>query len=281
MKNGHKCKCFSGCENLLDMVFFEHLAPSNTFEGYAPKHCFIFLTEGSILFSLDRELLKELKSPAMFLLPKDVLYKRVATDQTSMTVIPIENPWFFFSLPNKEEYNNDSPCFEYGYALKINEVVLNFLYLLKDAYAFGLTDKPYIELKMTELLLLIDKTYLLKDRSCFYSSIIDEEFIFANKVMCHYKQVRSVKELAGLLQYSLSGFEKKFKKYFGESASRWLKQQKKTAIYHAILNSNTPLKEISSNYGFCSTTHFNNYCKAAFGETPGKLRKRVPYSIVS
>ncbi|MDD3061778.1 MAG: AraC family transcriptional regulator [Massilibacteroides sp.] len=262
-----------------DFVFFQRYYPFDIREGHTEKHYFIFLTEGTILCSFNGEKLIEQNSPSMFLLPKGSIYKLQVANHSSITIIPVISPYFFSSVLNKEEYKNNTQPAEYGFALKINTVILKFLYLFSDFYLSGFSDSAYLELKMTELLFLIDKIYQMSDKLRFYSPIIDEEFLFADKLIKNYKQARTAKELAEFSFYSLSGFEKKFRKYFGLSAAQWLKQQKKTDIYHDLLNSDKTFKEISAEYGFCSVTHFNNYCKTALGDTPGKLRKKILTSV--
>ncbi len=84
---------------------------------------------------------------------------------------------------------------------------------------------------------------------------------------------KTVKELAQLTNYSVSGFEKKFKRVFNTSAGNWLKQQKSTIIFNDISNGSDSFKNISYQNGFSSISHFNNYCKLHFSKTPGEIRR--------
>ena len=77
-----------------------------------------------------------------------------------------------------------------------------------------------------------------------------------------------------MTHYSLSGFQKRFKKVFGVSAYHWMKDVRSKSIYHQINSTEKSFKEISDEYGFSSPSHFNDFCKVHFGTTPGRIRRK-------
>lgn len=92
--------------------------------------------------------------------------------------------------------------------------------------------------------------------------------------MNNYKRTSNIKDLAELSYYSLSGFDKKFRRIFGQAPSKWMNERRKTNIYKELFDANKTLKQISKEYGFSSAVYFNNYCKSVFGMSPGEIRKK-------
>lgn len=107
---------------------------------------------------------------------------------------------------------------------------------------------------------------------CGYLSL-DKDYLFSDFIYSNYRKVRNVQELADLSFYSLSGFEKKFRRTFGISASKWLKQKLSMEILYEITKTSKQFKEISLDLGFSSPSHFNNFCKSLLGKTPREIRK--------
>ena len=84
---------------------------------------------------------------------------------------------------------------------------------------------------------------------------------------------KTITELAESMNYTISGFEKKFKKAFKTTPHLWIKQKKADKIYYDLTMTDICLKEIIDNYGFKSDSYFNDFCKTNFGESPGRIRK--------
>jgi AraC-like DNA-binding protein len=80
--------------------------------------------------------------------------------------------------------------------------------------------------------------------------------------------------LAKKVNYSISGFEKRFKRVFDMSPYQWIQAQRAQAIYHEIHCSSKTFAELGYDFGFSSPSHFSNFCKQMFKETPGRLRKK-------
>lgn len=261
------------------IIFFPDITPLDEHDYFVEENSFVFFIKGKNRFSIDKSQSKDLNGPSLLLLSKGMCFHNVALTASSFFIVPVKDNTIFSFLSLSKDPNNALPFVDKGYALSINKEVNKYLELLKELILLGIMDVDYLDLKLTELIYIIDKTYSEKEKGHFFSVILNEDFFFSSLIRDQHKQARSVKELAVLTCYSVSGFEKKFKKIFGESASQWLKSQKKKEIYHDLIKSNKTFKEISSEYGFCSTTHFNNYCKTFLGETPGKIRKNSFFTV--
>lgn len=164
--------------------------------------------------------------------------------------------------------------------IKARELFGSFFELFWKVYNDGGRCRCFLEDKIKELQFLFrlyySKTELLK----FYKPILSQDISFSSIILRNHAKVKTVAELAELVNYSMSGFHKKFKNVFGVPAHNWMKREKMKLIYHDITSSDNTFKEITYKYGFSSPSHFNDYCKVNFGYTPGKLRKnKVKQSI--
>lgn len=240
----------------------------------------IFILEGSLSFSFGEILDKEIPSGKMMLLPAGSQFKSVALEDSVFLVIRLHNTKQLcdcFSLDTllKEEDKNYVPDL---YFLDINERVESFISFLDICMSDGLKCTYYFELKAKEYYFLLRAYYSKRDLLGFFYPLLSKDISFSELVIKNHYKVKTVQELADMTHYSLSGFQKRFKKVFGVSAYHWMKDERSKAIYHEINSTNKSLKEISEDYGFSSPSHFNDFCKMNFGSTPGRIRRKKTLS---
>lgn len=99
--------------------------------------------------------------------------------------------------------------------------------------------------------------------------------IFSQQVMDHYMKCHNAAELAKLLNYSISGFEKRFKKVFNDTPFHWMMCQKAHNVYLEIRAGEMNFKQISDKYEFSSPSVMDDFIKQMFGKTPGQIRKGI------
>ncbi len=240
----------------------------------------IFILEGSLSFSFGEILDKEIPNGKMMLLPAGSQFKSVALEDSVFLVIRLHNTKQLcdcFSLDTllKEEDKNYVPDL---YFLDINERVELFISFLDTCMSDGLKCTYYFELKAKEYYFLLRAYYSKRDLLGFFYPLLSKDISFSELVIKNHYKVKTVQELADMTHYSLSGFQKRFKKVFGVSAYHWMKDERSKAIYHEINSTNKSLKEISEDYGFSSPSHFNDFCKMNFGSTPGRIRRKKALS---
>jgi AraC-like DNA-binding protein len=83
-----------------------------------------------------------------------------------------------------------------------------------------------------------------------------------------------VKELANICNYSLSSFNRLFKKNFKENPYLWLQNQKLKYITGRLSDKNIPLGQIIDEFRFSSPSHFTIFCKKHLNLTPSQFRKQ-------
>ncbi|MDR1180566.1 MAG: AraC family transcriptional regulator [Bacteroidales bacterium] len=159
--------------------------------------------------------------------------------------------------------------------LKVNERIKLYLNALIPCLKDGLKCVNFLELKRKELLFLLRAYNTKEDLAFFFSPVLTDDMEFYAFVLDNYQSIKTVKELALLADYGLTGFEKRFRKVFGMSAHQWMKNQLSDSIYHEITCSKKSFTEISDIYGFSSSAHLSNFCKLVFGATPSSIRKKM------
>ncbi|MCD8031837.1 MAG: AraC family transcriptional regulator [Bacteroides sp.] len=158
--------------------------------------------------------------------------------------------------------------------LPIRGGLWNYLDALEVYLRDGVRCTHFFNLKLREAFMLLRAYYSREDLFAFLFPLLQDESEFADAILRHYRTVKNVAMLAQLSNYSLSGFEKRFRKVFGMPAGRWIKQQRTKEIFREITHSGKTFKEISGEFGFYSPAHFNTFCKTQFGAPPGDIRRQ-------
>lgn len=236
----------------------------------------IFLLKGKLRFSFGDILNKEISSGKMLLLPAGSQYSSMATEDCDFLVMRLHNTkrlcdCFSLDVLLREEKSDFKPD---TYFLEFNERVKAFLSFLVACMTDGLKCTYFFELKAKEFYFLLRAYYNKKELLKFFYPLLSRDISFSDLVIKNHYKAKTVQELAELTHYSLSGFQKRFKKVFGVSAYHWMKDERSKSIYHQINSTEKSFKEISDEYGFSSPSHFNDFCKTNFGTTPGRIRRR-------
>lgn len=236
----------------------------------------IFILKGSLHFSFGEYTDRTITEGNMMLLPTGSEINSQALEECSIMVIRLHNTQqlcdcFSLDLLLREKDENFKSGLNY---LEINERIETFLSFLDLCIHDGLKCTYYFELKSKEFYFLLRAYYTKTDLLNFFSPLLSKDISFSDFVMKNHYKAKNVQELADLSHYSLSGFQKRFKKVFGVSAYHWMKDERSKSIYHQINSSEKSFKEISDEYGFSSPSHFNDFCKIQFGTTPGRIRSR-------
>lgn len=171
--------------------------------------------------------------------------------------------------------NHDLLLLPSGYlpVLPFNSFIHNFTVGLLSGIHYIAEDEFYANIKVREFFFLVGISYSENDRSRFFESLDSAEQSFAAFIYRNYKHASSVKELAFMTCYSLSGFEKRFRKIFGQPASQWIARRKAQNIYTEICDTSKPFKQLSHEYGFSCPAHFTRFCHKHFGKSPVAIRQ--------
>ncbi len=237
----------------------------------------VIIRRGLLNFSFGAHLNQTLTSGNMIIIPAGFRFTSHAIEDTDILIFRMRTNVELcerFALEQLLQEKEKNETFNNIGVLNSNEVITEYVGSLVGHITAGLKCFYFYEIKIKELLFLLRGYYPKKELLHFFYPLLSNDLSFSNFIMQNYHQVKTVKELADLTNYSLSGFEKHFKKVFGTSASQWMRNQRAKIVYHDINNGNKTFKEISYYHGFTSPAHFNDFCKLHFGATPGQIRKR-------
>lgn len=254
------------------------LKKGDKWEYNTAKNVMLFVKKGEYILSYNKHKNKLVKASQIVLIPSETQVTSYAKEDSIIFFLrlgDVKNLCECFSLDMllKEEDNEDDDLTKEPFFLKVNEKIITFFNTWDSYVTDGLMCRYFLQLKIKELFYLLRAYQTKEELLQFFYPVISNDMSFSDFVQLNYMKTKTVSELAQRANYSLSGFQKRFKKVFGVSAYNWMKDKKMNHIYHDITNSFKTFKEISAEYEFSSPSHFNDFCKSNFGHTPGELRK--------
>lgn len=156
--------------------------------------------------------------------------------------------------------------------LEINTAVDVYLSALKLYVESGLLCHSFFTCKIKELFFLLRAYYRKEELARFFAPARTPDAEFSYSVIKSTHKYKTMKDMASAMNYTVSGFEKRFKRVFGVSGYKWMKEQKTRAILREIAQGDGTFKEMSEKFGFSTPSHFNDFCKQNLGKTPGEIR---------
>lgn len=272
------CFLYSKEDSLIEIMNKEK---GEIWEFLPLQNCIFFLLRGEIALTSGTLTNKKIRSGRFLILPghkKSII--NIAETATVMVMKLNINLAFCDHFPLERIYDEKLKDKDGLHLLKINPIAKSYIALLENYFADGLRCTYFIDLKVKEFMYVLRAYYPKKDLQLFFQPILNKDLDFSMLAFKHVRDVKTVKELAAVMNYSLSGFEKRFKKVFGMPASKWMEQNKAQEIYHEINCSKKTITEIGYDFGY-SPSHFNDYCKRIFKMTPSKLRERQESYLTS
>ena len=253
------------------------IAKGDTFQLFSEQTQMVFATKGTFHLFCKKVNNKRIKTGELVLVPLHRPCVLTALDDVTMLVMKLTTNIVFCERMSLDlllgHINGNSKDEGIGW-LKPHRRIMDFATSLLDCHVNDdINCSYYFDLKIRELFFLIRVYYDKKHVFNFFKPIYSGDFVFSNDIFKNLNHVKTVKELAETLNYSLSGFEKKFKRVFDMSPYQWMQEQRAKKIYHEINCSKKTFTEIAFEYGFSSPAHFNDFCRTYFNDTPGGVRK--------
>ncbi|WP_029904277.1 AraC family transcriptional regulator [Prevotella sp. 10(H)] len=253
-----------------------YLTKGQKWEIFTIDNKAIFLIKGSLSFSFSDFSDRIISENKIMLVPSGCQITSQAEEDCTIIIVRLHNTkqlcdCFSLDVLLREKKDDFIPDLYY---LDINERVESYLSFLDTCMSDGLKCTYYFELKAKEFYFLLRAYYPKGELLGFFYPLLSKDISFSDLVIKNHYKAKTVQELADLTHYSLSGFQKRFKKVFGVSAYHWMKDERSKSIYHQINSTEKSFKEISDEFGFSSPSHFNDFCKVHFGITPGRIRRK-------
>ncbi|QIK60143.1 helix-turn-helix transcriptional regulator [Dysgonomonas sp. HDW5A] len=248
---------------------------ANIWENIVEESKIIFVIEGRINISYGEITDRIVDSKQMFILRQGYQYKAYVEEDTFIMIFRISSQINFcdrFSI--QQLYKKESTTEEEFNLLEVNDRLRGFLHWTYVNISDGIKCTHFFDIKKQELFFLLRAYYSKEDLALLFSSLLNNDQIFSNFIYDNHYKVKNIQQLVALSNYSVSAFNKRFKKSFGISPYKWMKDQRAKRIFHEINNYTKNFKVISEEYGFSSLSQFNDFCKVHFGLTPGEIRKK-------
>lgn len=236
----------------------------------------LFLLEGELVIDCDAYQNRILKKHEIALLPIGCHTAVTARHDSSLIICcfsRMPQVCTRVQLTNLSRYKKD---ISYNYQiLPFRGELPHYLSLLR-LYLRSKVDCPRMhEGKLEELGILFRTYYSSEELVAFLYPIISENEEFNQFVLTNYKLVSSVEELAEKANVSISAFNRKFRRYFNESASRWMRKKRAEGVLQDIKATNKPFQEISLDWKFSSQAHLTKFCKQHYGSPPSEIRNQI------
>lgn len=239
------------------------------------QHLFFFI-QGSVKVRYNEFPERIFNAGEMIFLPKSADCWGVALTKCSFIVHIYDSP---IKLCDKVGLNSIISCIsqvQYDFqSLPVRSTLNNYLSLLKEYLTGGINCRHLHEIKQKELFLIFRMHYRKEELAQFFFPMLGKSLDFRSKVMAHYPEAKTVKELARFCCYSEGRFNELFLAEFNETPYKWMQKQKSKHIIWHLAQTNASLKEIATEFNFSSQSHFNKYCKSQYGETASQVRLKL------
>jgi len=237
-------------------------------------HCVFFLVSGSVNLLYESQTYI-LRKDMFWFIPMSSEYKVIANTDATVILNYFNKPVDFCekaALEDLSVFYDQKPDIS---MLKINKPLKRFLLSMVFYMGEGAYCKHFHEIKQKELFYLLRYFYTKRELADLFATIISVNIDFKNMVLANYLQASSVKELANICNYSLSSFNRIFKKNFQENPYIWLQNQRVKYIVGRLSDKNISLSQIIDEFKFSSPSHFTIFCKKHLNLTPSQYRKQL------
>ncbi|WP_163321052.1 AraC family transcriptional regulator, partial [Dysgonomonas sp. 520] len=225
----------------------------------------ILVMEGKIQVGL----FTQVSAPNMFFYPSQdkVIIKSVR--DSKVVLLRFSNQLNLCNVITSFDQKEDSPT-----TLPVKSVIFNYIHTLEKYIERGIDSELLSELKLKEFGYILKHFYSEEQLQSFFKALPGNDSLFTEEVYSLSLSVRSVRQLAERMNYSYSGFNKRFRRVFNMSAYSWMRSQRAKQVYQDICQTSKSLKEISTNHKFATLSHFNEFCHKNLGNSPSEIRRK-------
>ena len=273
--------CASYCrqteDRLIESVVFKTGTPQSL-SGKRNRILFILTGESSISFSANSHY--TIKKGEMMYIPSGVKININALSDSKSIIVQQHSPIRFcnrYTITDLANYVKKNDLRERESLLpimKIKHPLQLLLEQMSECIEAGLICREYLLFKVEEIFYMLRAFYTKPELSRFFSRALTTDAIFYKHIMDNYQNFGSVTEFASSMNYTVSGFEKRFFKTFGTSVYKWLVDQKAQRIRNELGIKNRKITDLYKEFNFSSASAFNDFCKKHLHATPGQIVRR-------
>ncbi len=248
------------------------LKEGDVFEKDTEEAIIIFILNGCLIM-VDDSRKSILKSGDIILIPPVHHLLINTVEDIELILFKIKSPIHLCNImPLEKLLGETTNPDEYSVGLKANERIMDFLNLFSKCLEDGLRCKCFAEIKSKEIFYYFRAYYNKESLRVFFAPLFTKDYEFSVFVLQNCRKMKTVQQFADEMGYSLSRFERQFKKIFKMSAYQWMTRQKSKLIYNDLVNTNRTIVDIADEYDFSSLSQFCDFCKRVLGTSPAKIR---------
>ncbi|NDW08174.1 helix-turn-helix domain-containing protein [Dysgonomonas sp. 520] len=237
------------------------------------RNCSVILVDKgrlNISFSTHRE--ETVSAGKIFLIPTGYETEIKAVEASALISVEmgeeINELANFYSYRPVENDNNQNLY------LSFNQVITAYIKSLLTYKDNDLNHSFLAGIKVKELMCILKASYAEEELAGLFSAYISYDLYFSERVRKLSQEIKNIRQLAEMMNYSYSGFNKRFRKVFGMSAYSWFRQERVNVVFHDIYHTNKSLKQISIDNRFNTLSHFNEFCHRNLGNSPSEIRRK-------
>ncbi|MDR0866324.1 MAG: helix-turn-helix transcriptional regulator [Candidatus Symbiothrix sp.] len=234
----------------------------------------IFVSEGEVQLSYDAYPEKRVEAGHVMLVPPTSRFKLTVVRDAHLVFCafdPLSQICENFSLEMLLSSSTDIGD-EKLYPLELKEQIKSYLRVLENYLQEGILCYCMSEHKKRELFFLLQMYYGREELAAFFRPVLNKDVLFKEQVLKNALTAHSVAELSQSMNYSVSGFKKKFERHFGQSVYTWMQERLSAMILKELRENKKTIKEIAFLYRFSSEPRFYEFCKRHYGQPPGEIR---------
>jgi AraC-like DNA-binding protein len=250
----------------------------NNVEFYTQTHCIVYSCSGvETITSYDFKKVVIGENELLFL-PKDMYlisdFKKIGRS--------LEAFLFFFNdeitekfLSIKKLKRNIVDKKVGFYKMNVNGSVLEYMNSLRQVSSRQYDSKHFLELKLLELLCIIDSTDGVNRlaNSLLARNIDKKKRNIKSLMKKYFLSNLTLNDYAVLSGRSLSTFHRDFKRFYSVTPKQYLLGLKLEYAYNLLKNGDKSVGEISSDIGYENTSHFIKAFKRRYDITPKQVSK--------
>jgi AraC-like DNA-binding protein len=252
----------------------------NNLEFYTQTHCIVFNCNGiETITSYDfKEVI--IRENELLFLPKDMylISDFIKTDKSLEAFLFFLNEDIVEKFLSIKKLKKDIIYKKVSfYKMEVNSSVFEYMNALKQVSKNQFHSKHFLEIKLLELLFIIDST---DNKNRLVNSLLSRN-IDKNKrnitslMKKYFLSNLTLKDYAVLSGRSLSTFHRDFKRYNNITPKQFLLDLKLEHAYNLLKDNDKSVSEISSEIGYENVSHFIKAFKKKYNTTPKQLSKKT------
>lgn len=250
----------------------ECMKKGEMFEKDTEEAVILFILNGCMMM-VDEDRKSILKSYDIILIPPVHHLSISILEDVELISFKIKSPIHLCNImPLEKLLGEQTHHAEHSVGLKANDRIMDFLNLFSKCLEDGLRCKCFAEIKSKEIFYYFRAYYNKESLRVFFAPLFTKDYEFSVFILQNYRKMKTVQQFADEMGYSLSRFERQFKKIFKVSAYQWMTRQKSKLIYNDLVNTNRTIVDIADEYEFSSLSQFCDFCKRVLGTSPAKIR---------